>query len=203
MSYYLIQGEKHFQQNQTIKTEPNKPYYGSINKSIKGRWYFEFTHFSGTGHHICGFNFDVNSEFSFSGNGNNAKIYFLRNTKNDYTSGETKDIPFSISSEHTLGISIDVEQKLFTIYYNSLTFSVHYTLTLSVSKLNVHFREITSSGCEDRISVNLGDHKFVSGVPYGYTAWSKIPIILTCKHYWSTSFLISKCIFVIFILLDK
>ena len=180
MPYYLIQNNTEFQQNTQIHTIPNYPFYGSIEKPIKGKWYLEITHNSGTHQHVCGFNFDKSAQISFYGNGDSgSQIYFLR-TK-DSESSESNNIPFSISGTYTLGLSIDIEKNLFTVYHNLATFSKNYEITRPVTKLNVHFREITSSGASDYLSVNLGDHPFLYDIPYGYIPWSKYAFVYSCR----------------------
>ena len=180
MSYYLLNNGKRYEQNQKITTIPNNRYIGSVNKTAKGRWYLEFTHISGNHNHVCGYLLDSNTEITFNGNGQKGStIYFLNTIYNGSDTGIP--IPFEIKGEYTLGLAIDLENSLFTVFHNFQSFSAHYKLINSASNLNVVFREITTEHLSDELTVNLGDHQFSYEIPYGYIAWSKNAILYSCN----------------------
>ena len=183
MSIILVNSTKTINQGDEIQLREDTSYQSIFSKSPKGRWYYEVNHLSGNRYYVIGFVFDKIDEITLAPRSYQyPSIYsYGNNIHIDSADKHYEQISFPIPSNSTIGFGINVEQKLFSVFYNKTSFSYHYHLNTKPHSLDIIIREASKDSVEDYCTVNLGEFKFVNDIPYGYLAWQKPFRINSCK----------------------
>ena len=101
------------QQNEKVVLENGHNYKSTKNNQNKpGRWYYEFTHYSGNQYHLAGFQYDSGSvEFYPWGTLSNSLFYFAGSAINP-----NAENPFTPQSEHAICVGIDAYKNIFYVF---------------------------------------------------------------------------------------
>ena len=200
MPVTITNGTITYEQNHFFNLQKNKVFYSS--KSISGchgKWYYEFTHESGgSNFHLVGFGYPSSIQgvyfYPMSFISNKPRVYI---TAPFYDGVEYNDyivIPFSATSDHTVGVGIDYEKKIFYVYYNNS----YYEQKIKTPKKCDEIKAVAwgaNIDMSDNISINYGITPFKYNIT-GFTPWAENAPKLSCLCSYSV-----KIIPFIFILL--
>ena len=163
----LVKGSNRVPQNAKFHIAKGVYFRSSKPRPCKGKWYYEATHYSGgSNYHLIGFYMGA-MFVSFYPQSNPNKPNFF--DKNGFSR-----IPFPVSDEHTVGIGVDADAKIFYIFYNN-SYAYHdFKSNVSCTLINPQIWGADIDITDDNVSANLGDTPFKYNIP-GFTAWSKTP----------------------------
>ena len=153
-------------------------------KKANGRWYYEFTHVSGTGYHLVGFNLSSARFFAYpQGCTSCLKIgYWDTRVQEDIDCFE--NIGFTnVSVDHTIGLSFDTFSRVFTIFYESQIRKFTILTSEKDTRASPYFYEATGSDrYRDTISLNFGEKPFKYDVPFGFLPWNQNFRFASCNY---------------------
>ena len=177
----LIHGTTHVPQNTKIHLTKSTVYRSSKTiKSCRGKWYYEATHYSGgSNYHLVGYSMDIGGIY-FYPRASISQPKFYMSIPLSHTGTDATNIPFSVASEHTIGLGIDVDKHLFYVFYNNNYAYYDYIKTGECQDLRAVIWGANSELADDNVSVNFGDRPFLYDIP-GFTPWAKMPKRLTCN----------------------
>ena len=183
MSIILVNSSQTVKQGDHIQLLNGKHYQSEFSKTPKGRWYYEVDHLNGSRFFVIGFIFDNNDEITLAPRGDQYPSIYSSGKNIQINSADKlyEKISFPIPTNSTIGFGINIEQKLFSVFYNKTSFSFHYQLNTKPHSLNIIIREASKNIVEDYCIINLGEFKFKNDVPYGYFAWQEPFRINSCK----------------------
>ena len=174
MSITMTNGSVTYQQNEFFNLRKNKIFYSS--KSISGcygKWYFEGTHKpGGTGFHLFGFGYTNFQGVYFYPQG--SKIPRVRFTKqfSPYDGdGDLIPMSFEVGDDHTVGLGIDYDNEMFTVYYNDNYYVHHFKKPEKCGRIFVIIRG-ASIEMSDDVSVNFGSSPFKYNIT-SFTPWQE------------------------------
>ena len=85
----------------------------------RGKFYYEFTHKSGSQLHLVGYKCSDSSYIAFYASGHPSALVYFDGTISCYNWKRYDNLNFSdIGSEHTVGLGIDIEARQFLIRCN-------------------------------------------------------------------------------------
>ena len=170
---------KIYQQNEKIHLSNGEHYRSTKSLQNKpGRWYFEFTHYSGENFHLAGFECEGGSfDFYICRILTNPHFYLSSSFKTD----QNVSIPFVFQNEHTVGLGIDTYKHIFYVYYDKYFASYNLNKTTSMRKLNARILGAYSEYTNEEVSVNFGASPFKYNIS-GFTPWEYNHEEKTCYH---------------------
>ena len=166
------------QQNEKVVLGNGHNYKSTKNNQNKpGRWYYEFTHYSGNQRHLAGFQYDSGSvEFYPWGTLSNTHFYFAGSEINP-----NAKIPFALQSVHTIGVGIDTHKNIFYVFYENNFAYYNFSVSKPIKSLNVILMGASIDKANDEISVNFGAFPFKYNIS-GFTPWEFYKNEKTCYH---------------------
>ena len=154
-----------------------------------GRWYFEATLHHGSGGFLVGFNTNIGYlDFYPYFNNSSPTLYFENFFSTTSSSIQRIRLPFSVVEPYTIGVGIDLDNNIFSIYYQHYTYSYHINSSHQIRTLNAEVWGAHDDRTHEYVSVNYGENKFEYLVP-GILAWKLNFRPITCKQ--SLSLIIS------------
>ena len=182
MTYILYKSKPIY--NNTVTINYSERAYTTKKRSI-GKWYYEFTHISGTNYHLAGFAFGSSTIYVYpQGNPRLLKIYFTSLSIEEGLK-EYNTINFTdVVENHTVGLSFDSFQRIFTVNYNNQIRQFHVKSNEKATKITPILKEASDSEVRnfvDTLSANFGEKNFTYSVPLGYLPWNKIIDTYTYK----------------------
>ena len=187
MPIIISNGSINYEQNQYFNLETGVTFYSS--KSIPGcygKWYYEFTHkYGGTNFHLVGFATGVVGVFAYPMNSTNPYV-FINGIYSPYSSkSEFIKIPFTIESDHTIGVAIDYENENFYVYYNNNYYEQKFKKPSTCNRIQA-VTYGASIEMDDDISFNYGITPFKYNIT-GFTPWdqniSKVSCFYNCRMF--------------------
>lgn len=170
-AYDLVSGSKYAMQGDKIKLAKSV-YFSSTKKIVnpKGRWYYEFTHYSnGTNFDLVGFAFS-GYYIAFYPMGNNSRPMFYMYPTVSTKNNQIYYLPFSVESEHTVGLGIDTIKKRMYAFYNKNFEMYEFNQSIKIKNLIVQAWGSSDPRTNDNVSVNFGRFPFVYSIP-GFKPW--------------------------------
>lgn len=170
-------------ENNTITVVNGQGAQTTKNKA-NGRWYYEFTHESGTNFHLVGYILNAARIFIYpQGCASCLKLtYWDTNVKESINCYD--DIGFAnVNSKHTIGLSFDTYSRVFTVFYE--TQMRRFTILTSEKDTRVYPYFYEGSGSDnfrDTISLNFGENPFKYEVPFGFLPWNQNFGIISCDY---------------------
>ena len=169
--------------NDTI-TLVNAQYAKTTKNKANGRWYYEFTHVSGTNYHLVGFKLDSARFYVYpQGCTSCLKLaYWSTDVQEDIAC--YGDIGFTdVVVDHTIGLSFDTFSRIFTIYYESQI--RRFTILTSEKDTRASPDFVEASGSDnfcDTISLNFGEKPFKYNIPFGFLPWNQKFHFPSCNY---------------------
>ena len=150
-------------------------------KYCHGKWYYEATHYpGGSNYHLIGFLMNLGGIYFYPRTNPATPCYFM--DKNfSHNNAETEDIPFSANDEHTVGVGIDVDDHKFYVFYNNNFAYYDFVKPGIMRNLTPCIWGAVTPLTDDYVSVNFGNKPFKYSIS-GFTQWSKMPSLITCKQ---------------------
>ena len=169
MPILLKYGTIYYKQGDIFQLNKGDIYFSTkVDNSKKGRWYYEATHYSGSGFHLFGFSFGVYCIYFYQFN--SSIPFFYATSLSESTRREKMNFP--IEQKHTIGLGIDTYNKMFTVFYNNTYESFKIPEYVTYENLNVKIWGANSNFTDDFISVNFGEFPFDYNVP-GFHPWNE------------------------------
>ena len=166
-----------FQQNEKLSLEIYHSYKSTkINQNKPGRWYYEFTHYSGNQYHLAGFKCDSGTvSFYMCGVLSMPQFYFL----GDFATNKSTYMPFALQNNHTVGLGIDTYKNIFYVFYENNFAYKNFSASKPIKNLNVKVWGASINKTNDEISVNFGATPFKYNIS-GFTPWENNNREKTC-----------------------
>ena len=147
-----------------ITTSPGAR-FNSITSFTKGSLYCEITHIEGSSYHIIGILCDCGGIFYYPEGLKNNQLITVRGCLADGDSYQRKEIPFSIPSKSIVGIVMNLDNNLFSIFYKTNFYTYEYKKPPENTKLNINFGGGNSNQKYDKITLNFGNEPFTYNIP--------------------------------------
>ena len=157
----------------------------STKKPSKGRWYYEFTHISGTNFHGVGFKLQDRSIEVYPGGCADCLKLYYKNIEVKENVPSNQNIGFAnVVAKHTVGLGFDTYSRVFTINYENQIRKFTVLSSVIETKTYPYVVQAHSSTLNfvDTIYMNFGEKEFKYEVPYGYLPWNKSFKLHTCQY---------------------
>lgn len=158
-------------------------YFNTTKKASRGRWYYEFTHFSGSNRHLAGFCLGQCIYVYANSLTNDLCIHMPENSDVSVKEGLSNYQRLYLSNfvvAHTVGLSFDTYSRIFSLYYKDQVKRFTFQSNKSGDKAQPSFFEANTANCKDKISVNFGEKQFQYEIPFGYLPWKSSFPRVTC-----------------------
>lgn len=169
--------------------------YVSSKKITKGKWYYEYTHNSGTSNYdTIGFTTSESDASYFTYYKMNLAVHYTTFFVNSKCWNDNMKTVTTLNTDEitTIGLMLDADNNVFYIRSGNDISVFPYTYERVGDPWTVLIRHAsgTASGTYSVISVNFGQNPFTYQIPTGFTAWmSSLPTEKICENNFSSRIL--------------
>ena len=161
-------------------------YYTTKGYSTRGKWYYEFSHLSGTEMYFCGFISKSGSElvtfYPYKTSSYQTTIYFAGVTSPNWNIFDDLKIS-TYSYGGTYGIGLDIDNMMFYIRSSYEVRIIEMNQIDNRDGWSPLFFETAHANNNDTLSINFGENIFEYAPPFGFIPWSSPDAhLFTCNN---------------------
>ena len=182
----------YYEQGEKFKLKNNYHFYSTKTKFDYTSWYYEGTCYSGNGFALFGFSTDCGFVDFYPFN-STLKHYVLLQGDLKTVEQEQQQLiatPFLAEFPYTVGVSINIINNTFTVFYNNTFLAVQFNKGAKIKSIQAEIWGANSDNTDEEVSANFGNLPFTYDVSDLIT-WQNYKQMFTysVKHYPSKSYI--------------